>query len=58
MEWVKKFYKKQSDFLKECYENDVTDFNRLKISYIQTKAANSKWKILDLGWWTKCYSYG
>ena len=52
MDWVKEFYQKQSEYVKKCYENEVTEFNRQKVSYIQFKGTG-----LEMLKVTPCLSY-
>ena len=49
MEWVKGFYKKQSDFLKDCYLSEVDDFAKEKVSIIEKMVNKKNINILDLG---------
>jgi len=49
MEWVKDFYKKQSNFLKDCYLCDVDDFAKEKVSIIEKILDKKITSILDLG---------
>ncbi len=40
MEWVKDFYKKQSNFLKDCYLSEVDDFAKEKVAIIEKKLSD------------------